>query len=38
MAKGEDPQLDRAIKEVMAELKRNPPTAPKKPEYPNRAR
>ena len=26
------------IKEVMAELKRNPPAAPKKPEYPNRAR
>jgi tricorn protease len=38
MAKGEDPQLERAIKEVLAELKRNPPTPPKKPEYPNRAR
>ena len=38
MAKGEDPQLDRAVQEVLAELKRNPPTAPKKPEYPNRAR
>jgi tricorn protease len=33
---GGDPQLDRAIKEILAELKANPPVAPKRPEPPVR--
>ena len=37
MAKGEDPQLSRAIAEVMQALKKNPPTDVKKPKYPLRA-
>ncbi|HPC59231.1 MAG TPA: PDZ domain-containing protein [Verrucomicrobiota bacterium] len=37
MAKGRDPQLERAITEVMKALKRNPPTEVKKPQYPVRA-
>jgi tricorn protease len=37
MAKGGDPQLQRAIDEVMKALKKNPPTHPKKPKYPLRA-
>ena len=32
---GKDPQLERAIAEVMAELKRNPVAKPKRPAYPN---
>jgi tricorn protease len=32
---GKDPQLDRAIAEVMAELKKNPVTKPTRPAYPN---
>jgi tricorn protease len=37
MAKGEDPQLDRAVQELLKSLKKNPPTTPKKPKYPLRA-
>ena len=37
MAKGADPQLDRAIDEVMKSLKKNPPLEVKKPKYPMRA-
>ena len=37
MAKGEDPQLDRAVQELLKTLKRNPPSEPKKPKYPLRA-
>jgi len=32
---GKDPQLERAIAEVMAELKKNPAAKPKRPAYPN---
>ncbi len=32
---GKDPQLDRAIAEVMAELKKNPVAKPTRPAYPN---
>jgi tricorn protease len=37
MAKGGDPQLDRAIDEVMKALRKNPPIEVKKPKYPLRA-
>ncbi len=37
IAKGKDPQLERAIQEVLKQLKEHPPVAPKKPKYPNRA-
>jgi tricorn protease len=37
MAKGEDPQLERAIVEVQKSLKKTPPTQVKKPKYPQRA-
>ena len=37
LAKGQDPQLDRAIQEVEAALKKNPPKATPKPKYPNRS-
>jgi len=37
MAKGDDPQLDRAVQELLKALKRNPPAEPKKPKYPLRA-
>lgn len=37
LAQGRDPQLDRAIQEVEAALKKNPPMATPKPAYPNRA-
>ncbi|MCM2250015.1 MAG: PDZ domain-containing protein [Geothrix sp.] len=37
LAQGRDPQLDRAIQEVEAALKKNPPVATPKPAYPNRA-
>ncbi len=35
---GRDPQLERAIEVVMAELKKNPPTGPKRPAYPVRGK
>jgi tricorn protease len=37
MAKGGDPQLSRAIEEVLKALKKNPPIDVKKPKYPLRA-
>jgi tricorn protease len=37
LAQGRDPQLDRAIQEVEAAIKKNPPMATPKPTYPNRA-
>ena len=37
MAKGGDPQLERAIDEVLRALKRTPPADVKKPKYPLRA-
>lgn len=37
MAKGHDPQLERAIDEVMKALKKNAPVEVKKPKYPLRA-
>ncbi len=37
MAKGGDPQLERAVFEVMKSLRKNPPLDVKKPKYPNRA-
>jgi tricorn protease len=37
MAKGKDPQLDRAVEEVLKSLKKNPPPTARKPKYPNRA-
>jgi tricorn protease len=36
MAKGGDPQLERAIEEVLKALKKNPPVEVKKPRYPQR--
>jgi len=38
LTQGKDPQLDRAIQEVEASLKRNPPASTRKPAYPNRSR
>jgi tricorn protease len=37
LAKGNDPQLERAVAEVLKVLKEKPPIAPKKPQYPIRA-
>jgi tricorn protease len=37
LARGEDPQLERAIAEVKAGLDAHPSLAPKRPAYPNRA-
>ena len=37
LAQGKDPQLDRAIQEVEAALKKNPPLPTPKPVYPNRS-
>ncbi len=37
MAKGGDPQLERAIEEVVKELNKHPPTEVRKPKYPLRA-
>ena len=34
MIKGKDPQLDRAIAEIMKELKNNPKKSPKRPKFP----
>jgi hypothetical protein len=36
MANGGDPQLERAIQEVLARMKTDPPVRPKKPAYPRR--
>jgi tricorn protease len=36
MAQGRDPQLERAIQEVLAMLEKNPPKRPKRPAYPDR--
>ena len=36
--KGHDPQLERAIKEVMDQLEKNPPSEPVRPPYPVRVR
>jgi C-terminal processing protease CtpA/Prc len=33
---GRDPQLDRAIAIVLDELKKNPPSLPKRPPYPDK--
>jgi tricorn protease len=35
MAKGGDPQLERAVFEVMKAIRQNPPPTVKKPKYPN---
>ena len=37
LARGEDPQLERAIQEALRLLETNPPVRPNKPRYPNRA-
>jgi tricorn protease len=34
---GKDPQLERAIEIVLAELAKNPPTTPKRPGFPRKA-
>ena len=36
LAKGVDPQLERAIEEVQKALEKNPPPTPRKPAYPDR--
>lgn len=36
MARGEDPQLERAIQEVLQRLEANPPVRPGRPAYPKR--
>jgi tricorn protease len=38
MARGGDPQLDRAIFEVLKSIRQNPPPSVKKPQYPDRSR
>jgi tricorn protease len=37
MAKGGDPQLERAVAEVMKQLQQHPPAEVKRPVYPKRA-
>ena len=37
MIDGGDPQLDKAIEHMLAELRRNPHVAPKRPSYPDRS-
>ncbi len=37
MAKGADPQLERAVSEVLKALSENPPPSPRKPAYPKRS-
>ena len=37
MLHGDDPQLDRGIQEILSSLEKNPPVAPKRPAYQNRA-
>jgi tricorn protease len=34
-AEGRDPQLERAVREALALLEKNPPPQPKRPEFPN---
>jgi tricorn protease len=36
MARGGDPQLERAVAEVMKQLRKHPPVVPKRPPYPKR--
>ena len=36
MARGEDPQLERAVAEVMTQSRRHPPREVKRPPYPKR--
>jgi tricorn protease len=38
MARGGDPQLERAILEVMKSIRQNPPPEVKKPKYPDRSK
>jgi tricorn protease len=38
VAAGRDPQLERAIQEVLRMLRENPPTEPERPPYPIRVR
>ncbi len=38
MASGRDPQLERAVEEVLKALKKHPPRKPNRPAYPSRAR
>jgi tricorn protease len=38
LAKGIDPQLERAISEIKTALEKNPPTTPVRPMHPDRAR
>jgi tricorn protease len=33
---GHDPQLEKAVEVLMADLKKNPPVTPKRPKYPNK--
>jgi len=33
---GHDPQLEKAVEVLMANLKKNPPARPKRPQYPNK--
>jgi tricorn protease len=35
---GHDPQLEKALEVVMAELKKNPQTTPKRPPYPDKTK
>ncbi|MBS1855010.1 MAG: PD40 domain-containing protein [Acidobacteria bacterium] len=35
VAEGHDPQLERAVKEALVLLEKNPPPTPRRPEYPN---
>ena len=35
IAEGHDPQLERAVKEALALLEKNPPPQPRRPEFPN---
>jgi hypothetical protein len=37
LARGEDPQLERAIKDMLGSLQATPIAQPKRPAYPNRA-
>jgi tricorn protease len=38
MARGRDPQLERAVDEVLKAIKKSPPLQPRKPKYPDRAK
>jgi tricorn protease len=33
---GHDPQLEKAVEVLMADLKKNPPARPKRPAYPSK--